>query len=136
MNSVTRTRAVSSNHHSGTMTTHHERRYPVVLITGMPSPSSTPLYHPSLIARVGRDSSDMIGTPGTGKSLHSVLLSQSLQTSVTPLVHLNIGDIVKEKGFHEGWDEEWQSWTVDEDRLLDYLEEVINPEAGPAETGE
>lgn len=42
---------------------------------------------------------------------------------------------MKEKGFHEGWDEEWQSWTVDEDRLLDYLEEIINPENAPAETG-
>lgn len=76
-----------------------------------------------------------IGTPGTGKSFHSLLLSQSLQTTSTPLVHLNIGEIVKEKGFHEGWDEEWQSWIVDEDRLLDYLEEIINPEGAAAETG-
>jgi broad-specificity NMP kinase len=42
---------------------------------------------------------------------------------------------VKEKGFHEGWDEEWQSWIVDEDRLLDYLEEVINPEGAAADSG-
>ncbi|KAI9632355.1 AAA domain-containing protein [Dioszegia hungarica] len=90
------------------MTTHHERKFPVILITG---------------------------TPGTGKSFHSLLLAQALESSSTPLVHLNIGDIVKEKGFHEGWDEEWQSWTIDEDRLLDYLEEIINPEGGAAATG-
>jgi adenylate kinase len=48
---------------------------------------------------------------------------------------LNVGDLVKTRGFHEGWDEEWQSWTIDEDRLLDYMEEVVNPEDGPAATG-
>ena len=90
------------------MTTHHPRQFPIVLITG---------------------------TPGTGKTLHSSLLHADLESSETPMVHLNIGDIVKEKGFHEGFDEEWQSYTVDEDRLLDYLEEVVNPPDGPASTG-
>jgi len=52
------------------------------------------------------------------------------------MTHLNVGDIVKEKGFHEGYDEEWQSYTVDDDRLLDYMEEVVNPQDGPAQTGQ
>ncbi|WVF66853.1 hypothetical protein IAT40_001595 [Kwoniella sp. CBS 6097] len=90
------------------MTTHHARKFPVVLITG---------------------------TPGTGKTLHSQLLSQELAETTTQMKHLNIGDIVKEHGFHEGWDEEWNCWVVDEERLLDYLEGVINPTEGPAETG-
>ena len=90
------------------MTTHHQRQFPVVLITG---------------------------TPGTGKTLHSSLLHSDLESSEVPMTHLNIGDIVKEKGFHEGFDEQWQSYTVDEDRLLDYLEEIINPQDGPATTG-
>ncbi|OCF34634.1 transcription initiation factor TFIID subunit 9/adenylate kinase [Kwoniella heveanensis CBS 569] len=90
------------------MTTHHARRFPVVLITG---------------------------TPGTGKTLHSQLLSQELAETTTQMKHLNIGDIVKEHGFHEGWDEEWNCWVVDEERLLDYLEGVVNPAEGPAETG-
>ncbi|WVQ94463.1 hypothetical protein IAU59_001542 [Kwoniella sp. CBS 9459] len=90
------------------MTTHHARKFPVVLITG---------------------------TPGTGKTLHSQLLSQELAETNTPMKHLNIGDIVKEHGFHEGWDEEWNCWVVDEERLLDHLEGVINPSEAPAETG-
>ncbi|WWD16722.1 hypothetical protein CI109_101153 [Kwoniella shandongensis] len=91
------------------MTTHHPRTHPIVLITG---------------------------TPGTGKTLHSQLLAQELaESSTTQMKHLNIGDIVKEHGFHEGWDEEWSCWVVDEERLLDYLEGVVNPEDGPSETG-
>ena len=52
------------------------------------------------------------GTPGTGKSTHAALLAQQSQ-----LKHINIGDLVKEKGLHEGFDEEWQSYTVDEDKV-------------------
>ncbi|OWT35419.1 hypothetical protein AYX14_03554 [Cryptococcus neoformans] len=92
------------------MTTHHPRTLPIVLITG---------------------------TPGTGKTLHSQLLVSELSEadSPIPMKHLNIGDIVKEHGFHEGWDEEWKCWIVDEERLLDWMEEVVNPRDGPAETG-
>lgn len=87
------------------MTTHHPRKFPVVLITG---------------------------TPGCGKTLHSQVLAADSDVKMT---HLNIGDIVKQHGFHNGFDEEWKSYIVDEDRLLDYLEEVVNPEDGAAETG-
>ncbi|KAK6907120.1 transcription initiation factor TFIID subunit 9/adenylate kinase [Kwoniella mangroviensis CBS 10435] len=90
------------------MTTHHPRQFPIILITG---------------------------TPGTGKTLHSQLVQQEMSESEIPMKHLNIGDVVKEQGFHEGWDEEWKCWIVDEERLLDYLEGVVNPENGPSQTG-
>lgn len=77
----------------------------------------------------------LAGTPGTGKTLHSTLLAQNTQDTDYPLEHISVGDLVKTHGFHEGWDEEWQSWTVDEDKLLDYMEEIVNPESGPASTG-
>ncbi|CAE6524370.1 unnamed protein product [Rhizoctonia solani] len=54
------------------------------------------------------------GTPGTGKSTHAELVAS--QSSV-PLKHINVGDLVKEKGLHEGFDEEWQSYIVDEDKV-------------------
>ncbi|KAI6044983.1 P-loop containing nucleoside triphosphate hydrolase protein [Pisolithus marmoratus] len=59
------------------------------------------------------------GTPGTGKSTHAQLL---MQESPIPLKHINVGEMVKDQGLHEGFDEEWQSYTVDDDKLLDELE--------------
>ena len=54
------------------------------------------------------------GTPGTGKSTHAQLLAEE---SPLPLRHINVGELVKEKDLHEGYDEEWQSYTVDEDKV-------------------
>ncbi|KAG2023326.1 hypothetical protein CC2G_000991 [Coprinopsis cinerea AmutBmut pab1-1] len=62
------------------------------------------------------------GTPGTGKSTHAQLLAQE---SPVPLKHINVGDLVKEKGFYEEFDQEWESYTVDEDKLLDELELIV-----------
>lgn len=63
------------------------------------------------------------GTPGTGKSTHAQLLAEE---SPVPLRHVNVGELVKEKDLHEGYDEEWQSYTVDEDKLLDELEPLAS----------
>ncbi|KAF9229452.1 P-loop containing nucleoside triphosphate hydrolase protein [Gyrodon lividus] len=57
------------------------------------------------------------GTPGTGKSTHAQLLAEE-----SPLKHINVGEMVKDRSLHEGFDEEWQSYTVDEDKLIDELE--------------
>ncbi|GAA5857072.1 hypothetical protein JCM8547_007943 [Rhodosporidiobolus lusitaniae] len=68
------------------------------------------------------------GTPGTGKTTHAAQLLEQLQakpsTSSAGWQHVNVGDFVKEKGCHQGWNDEWQSWDVDEDKLLDELEVV------------
>ncbi|KAJ3554701.1 hypothetical protein NM688_g2970 [Phlebia brevispora] len=63
------------------------------------------------------------GTPGTGKTTHAQLLAEE---SSVPLKHINVGDLVKEKGLYEEYDEEWQSYTVDEDKLLDELEPLAS----------
>ncbi|KAF5355952.1 hypothetical protein D9756_003894 [Leucocoprinus leucothites] len=62
------------------------------------------------------------GTPGTGKSTHAQLLANE---SPIPLRHINVGDWVKEKGLYENYDDKWQSYTVDEDKLLDELEPIV-----------
>ncbi|KFY15914.1 hypothetical protein V492_01678 [Pseudogymnoascus sp. VKM F-4246] len=39
--------------------------------------------------------------------------------------HLSVNTVVKDRGCHDGWDEEFQSWIVDEDKLLDEIEEDV-----------
>jgi len=60
------------------------------------------------------------GTPGVGKTTHCESLAQS-----TGLKHLSINYIVKERGCHDGYDEEFKSWIVDEDKLLDAIEDEV-----------
>lgn len=52
------------------------------------------------------------GTPGVGKTSHCEQLAER-----TGLKHISINQIVKDRECHEGWDEEYQSWIVDEDKV-------------------
>lgn len=52
------------------------------------------------------------GTPGVGKTCHCETLAQN-----TGLQHLSINQIVKDRGCHQGWDDEYKSWVVDEDKV-------------------
>lgn len=52
------------------------------------------------------------GTPGVGKTTHCEQLAQSLGMN-----HISVNQIVKDKSCHDGWDEEFQSWIVDEDKV-------------------
>ena len=53
------------------------------------------------------------GTPGVGKTSHCELLARN-----TGLEHLSINEVVKAKGCHEGWSDEFHSYIVDEDKVL------------------
>jgi len=55
-----------------------------------------------------------------GKTSHCESLAES-----TGLKHLSVNDIVKERGCHDGFDEEFKSWIVDEDKLLDSIEDEV-----------
>lgn len=50
------------------------------------------------------------GTPGTGKTTTSSALSESTQ-----LRHINVGDLVKEKNLHDGWDDDLHCYVINED---------------------
>lgn len=52
------------------------------------------------------------GTPGVGKTS----LCESL-VGDTGLQHLSINRIAKERECHDGWDEEMDSWIIDEDKV-------------------
>lgn len=54
------------------------------------------------------------GTPGTGKTTHAQLLAEQ---SPVPLQYINVSELIKEKTLHDGFDEEWQTYIVDEDKV-------------------
>jgi hypothetical protein len=65
------------------------------------------------------------GTPGTGKTTMSTALAEATQ-----LNHINIGDLVKEKNLHDGWDDELDSYILNEDLVSHqflYLRSLAHP---------
>jgi broad-specificity NMP kinase len=64
-----------------------------------------------------RDANILItGTPGTGKTTLSELVASNTQ-----LRHINVTDLVKEKSLHEGKNEEFDSYILDEDKVLRFF---------------
>lgn len=57
------------------------------------------------------------GTPGTGKTCTSQQIAER-----TGLRHINVGEVVRLKQCHEGRDEAFDSFILDEDKLCDALE--------------
>ncbi|XP_054798504.1 adenylate kinase isoenzyme 6 homolog isoform X1 [Prosopis cineraria] len=60
------------------------------------------------------------GTPGTGKTTMSSALAEAIQ-----LRHINIGELVKEKNLHDGWDNELDCYIINEDLVCDELEDIM-----------
>ncbi|XP_071964569.1 adenylate kinase isoenzyme 6-like [Antedon mediterranea] len=63
----------------------------------------------------------LTGTPGTGKTT----LGQELALRLD-MQYVNVGDVAKEKELYEGWDEDYQCPVLDEDRVIDEMEEIVN----------
>ncbi|KAG9304990.1 hypothetical protein G9A89_007393 [Geosiphon pyriformis] len=61
------------------------------------------------------------GTPGTGKTTLSELTSQQ-----TGFIYINVGQLVKERSLHQGYDQEFESYTLDDDRVIDEMEELVS----------
>uniref|UniRef100_A0AAV1UMH0 Adenylate kinase isoenzyme 6 homolog n=1 Tax=Peronospora matthiolae TaxID=2874970 RepID=A0AAV1UMH0_9STRA len=61
------------------------------------------------------------GTPGTGKTS----MCQQLAERSRLLSHVNVGDLVKERGLHSGRDEEFDCFVLDEDKIVDEMEELM-----------
>lgn len=60
------------------------------------------------------------GTPGCGKTQHCERLKEKLNFKF-----YNVSEVVKANKFYERFDEEFDTYIIDEDPLLDYLEGPI-----------
>ncbi|PNH07276.1 putative adenylate kinase isoenzyme 6 [Tetrabaena socialis] len=60
------------------------------------------------------------GTPGTGKTTTSEMVAQELG-----FTHINVGDWVREKALHSGWNQEFECFNLDEDKVCDALEDPL-----------
>jgi len=60
------------------------------------------------------------GTPGVGKTTTCEALA-----AATGLNHLEVGKLVREKKLHDGWDEEFQTHILNEDKICDELEDIM-----------
>jgi adenylate kinase len=76
------------------------------------------------------------GTPTVGKTTTCTQLISSA-SEISPsqggplkLRHLSINQLVKDKGCHEGWDDEMKSWIVDEEGLGDEVEKILGVSGG------
>lgn len=74
----------------------------------------------------------LTGTPGVGKTTTAQQLIEIAQSSDTkiPLKHLSINKIAKDENLYESFDEELQTHVVDEDKLLDHVEKLIEDGGG------
>lgn len=72
------------------------------------------------------------GTPAVGKTttVTEILSAAAASTPPLPLKHLDINDIVKSRSCHEGYDEELQTYIVDDDKLMDEVEKDISDGEG------
>lgn len=52
------------------------------------------------------------GTPGTGKTTTCELLA-----AATGFKHVNVGNLVKKEELHCGWDDEYECYIIDEDKV-------------------
>ncbi|KAL4917909.1 DUF1671-domain-containing protein [Aspergillus aurantiobrunneus] len=60
------------------------------------------------------------GTPGVGKTVHCEQVAEN-----TGLRHLSINQVAKDRGCYDTYDEQLNTWVVDEDKLLDAIEDEV-----------
>lgn len=62
------------------------------------------------------------GTPGTGKTT----LSQALVAAHADMRHVELSKLIAEQELHEGRDEAFDTLIMDDDKIVDYLEDVMD----------
>lgn len=74
------------------------------------------------MAQSGRKKPNILltGTPGVGKTTTASLLADATQ-----LRHINVGELVKHKNLHDGWDDDFNCHVINEDLVCDELEDMM-----------
>ena len=62
----------------------------------------------------------LTGTPGTGKTETAKMAAER-----TGLKHINVGELIKKHECHEGKDEDFDTYIIDDDKICDLLEPII-----------
>ncbi|KAJ3072814.1 hypothetical protein HDU98_002838 [Podochytrium sp. JEL0797] len=62
------------------------------------------------------------GTPGTGKTTTAAMIAQA----IPGMKHIEVGKVVKEKALHDGFDEEFNSYLINEDRVGGRADAVVD----------
>eukprot|EP00455_Lapot_gusevi_P030772 TRINITY_DN3314_c0_g1_i1.p1 TRINITY_DN3314_c0_g1~~TRINITY_DN3314_c0_g1_i1.p1 ORF type:complete len:172 (-),score=51.21 TRINITY_DN3314_c0_g1_i1:48-563(-) len=60
------------------------------------------------------------GTPGTGKTTLASTLAER-----TGFTHICVGELVKSQGLHDGYDAEFDTYIMNEDKICDALEDTV-----------
>eukprot|EP01080_Neovahlkampfia_damariscottae_P000863 gene863-9112_t len=66
------------------------------------------------------------GTPGTGKTS----LAQYICSQNSNFKHFDISALVKEHSLHDGFEDQFESYTLNDDKVVDYLEDFIDEKGG------
>lgn len=72
------------------------------------------------MSNVSRPNILITGTPGTGKTTTAEQAANTIGFK-----YVNVGDIVKEQECHEGKDNDFDAFILDEDKLIDVLEPIM-----------
>ncbi|KAJ2080200.1 factor activating pos9 [Coemansia sp. RSA 988] len=76
-------------------------------------PTSLPRRSPNIL---------VTGTPGTGKTTTAEMIALAIG-----LEKVTVGDLIKERGLHDGYNEEFDTYWLNEDKVVDEMEKMMAP---------
>ena len=65
------------------------------------------------------------GTPGTGKTTTCASIAEA-----TGATHINVSELVKTEDLHSGWDDEFDSFVLNEDKACIFIHAISIQPAG------